>query len=259
MPSNPLELNLSITEGPPGPPVIFLHGLFGSWRIWQPAVKQISPLRKTIAADLRNHGDSPHHPVHTIPAMAMDLEKILEKLLEPAILVGHSMGGFVAMYLALTKPELVGGIFVIDVAPRDYENKNKKAFELYRMDPENFRDRRDAEERASSFIADPVVRRFLLTNLVRTDGGFRWRINVPALDTSEYISRNVWPRNAWDGPALFLMGGDSYYAGEDSNRAIERYFPGASIREVAGADHWIHSTHQELFLENLIKFINLIK
>ena len=233
-----------------GFPLVILHGLFGNLDNWSTIARRWAEDYRVILVDLRNHGRSPHADEMTYPLMAEDLAAFLEEQgVDRCHLLGHSMGGKVAMQTALSYPTLVEKLVVVDMAPRPYGRGHDDVFAaLHALDPANLQDRREAEEQMKPHMEDAGVRMFLLKNLAR-DGeeGFRWRMNLQVLDRDyENLIAPVgtlgqdFPR-----PALFVRGGKSGYVKDEDIDGIRYLFPAATIKTVAGAGHWVHAEAPE--------------
>ncbi len=255
---------LACTELGSGPPLVILHGLFGSARNWTAVAKRLAAARRVLALDLRNHGASPWTPGMDYPDMARDVARfVASRELGPVEVIGHSMGGKVAMCLALAEPALVRRLIVVDIAPVAYDHafaapyaEAMLAIDLARHDT-----RRAVDRELARSLPDPVLRGFLMTNLVRAGGGgcgLRWGVNLEA------IARNGdalmdFPETAasYGGPALFIGGARSDYLGTEAEAAVGRYFPGAEIARIAGAGHWVHAEAPEAFLGAVAAFLDL--
>ena len=262
---------LACTELGSGPPLVILHGLFGSARNWATVAKRLAAHRRVLALDLRNHGASPWTPDMDYPGMAQDVARfVAARALGPVEVIGHSMGGKVAMCLALAEPALVRRLIVVDIAPMAYGRafaapyaEAMLAIDLARHDTRHAVDRELARS-----LPDPVLRGFLMTNLARTGsdlrrggprrGDLRWSVNLEA------IARNGdalmdFPETAarYGGPALFLGGARSDYLGADAEAAVRRYFPAAGIARIAEAGHWVHAEAPEAFLRAVAAFLDL--
>ncbi|RME34103.1 MAG: alpha/beta fold hydrolase, partial [Gammaproteobacteria bacterium] len=174
--------SLHYTEQGEGRPLVILHGLFGSGRNWQRVARRLAEHYRVITPDLRNHGRSPHLPGMSYPEMAADLFELMERLdLPSTLLMGHSMGGKVAMTAALQQPEKVTALIVVDIAPVRYRHSFEPIFQALKSIPvEWIRSRQEAERLLAGYIDDSVLRAFLLQNLNRDESGFHWRINLDA-------------------------------------------------------------------------------
>ena len=244
-------------EATGGIPVLVLHGLLGSSRNWMAAGKALAASHRVLAADLRNHGESPHLRPMDYPAMVDDLLGLLDRLELPAVhLIGHSMGGKAAMLLTCRFPERVRSLTVVDIAPRAYPPRWEKEFALLRRLPvERMQSRAEAEAELSTEIRDWAFRQFLLSNLERAEeGGFRWTVPLQLLEESlPELFEQVPPPGevAWPGPALFLRGEKSRFVGEDDLALIREFFPAAKLETVAGAGHNVHFDQRDRFVRRV--------
>jgi esterase len=247
------------TYGESGSPVVILHGLFGSARNWTGIAKRLATRHRVFALDLRNHGRSPWTATMGIDEMAADARSFLERHdLVRAALIGHSLGGKVAMRLALDHPDLVDRLVVVDVAPVTYTHSLGQYVDaMRRVRLDRVERRADVDGQLAHTIDEPRLRAFLLQNLVRESGGYRWRIDLEA------IAHNL-PRlmafpgghgASYDGPTLFLAGGRSHYVRDAHRPTIERLFPNAELVTIAEAGHDVHTEAPLAFLEQVGAFL----
>ena len=236
---------------------VFLHGLLGSSENWHSVAEALADEWKCVVPDLRNHGRSPHAPEHSYGAMANDLGELLDLIeVRRCLLVGHSMGGKVAMRFALDNPSRVEGLVIEDVIPGatspQYLNYLNALIEL-RLD--TITSRRAAEEQLSGDVPDTSMRQFLLKNLERVNGRYRWRANLRGLkDSYDEIWGAIEPTGSYGGPALFVKGSESDVVSGQRAATVRDFFPQAQIESVEGAGHWIHATHFERFLSLIRNF-----
>jgi len=232
------------TYGQGGPPLVILHGLLGSGRNWHTVAQRLAPQRRVIVPDLRNHGRSPHSPEHSLLDMAQDVVDLQQRLdAAPAVIMGHSMGGMVAMTLAFHMPEVVHGLIVVDIGPRPHRGGVHQVLAvLSRLDLSAMTGKEQVDAALRADIPSTLVRQFLLTNLVTTPKGLRWRVNLPVLQAflAESDAYRPAPLDVYDGPALFIRGGQSDYIRDDDFDLIRHHFPHANIETVANAGHWVH-------------------
>lgn len=227
-----------------GEPLLILHGLFGFSDNWQTVAKALSDEFLVLAVDLRNHGRSPHAPSHTYADMAEDLREFMEKnWIHSARVMGHSMGGKAAMQLALTHPDLVKKLVVVDIAPGQATDKHQPIYRtLLDIDLANMAARQDIEAAMAANIPDMGVRQFLLKNVTRNDdGSFAWKMNLPVL--WRYFPDILGPvtGDPYKGPALFVAGGNSNYIRPEDESDIRRLFPQSRILTIPDAGHWVHA------------------
>lgn len=241
-----------------GPPIVLLHGLLGSSANWHGMARRLEANRRVLTVDLRNHGRSPWAPEMSYPAMAADLAALLEaEAGGPAMLVGHSMGGKAAMWLALERPELVDALVVVDIAPVAYPARFAGIVSaLQGLDLEGLSDRREADAHLAGKIPDPAVRGYLLQNLVRDGDAWRWRVNLGAVGQAQDALMGFPDSNGgqFPGPALFLYGSESDYVTGAHLPAIRASFPLARLRAVPNAGHWVYADQPDAFLRALSGF-----
>ncbi len=236
--------------------VVVLHGLFGSGRNWMTIARRLASTHRVLAPDLRNHGASPWDAAMTYPAMAADVAELLvHRANRPVTLVGHSMGGKVAMALALTRPGLIRRLVVVDVAPVTYESTFAPyARAMLEADLEGVTSRSQVDAQLAEVVPEPGVRAFLLQNLVLEEGGARWRVNLPVLEAAmETISGfpEVPPKAQFRKPVLFIAGERSDYVAQGHYPAVRSLFPRAETTVIRGAGHWVHAEKPDEFLDVL--------
>jgi pimeloyl-ACP methyl ester carboxylesterase len=247
--------------GEAGPPVVILHGLLGSARNWATVGKELAGTHRVFAPDLRNHGRSAWAATMSFDDMAGDVAAFIEaRGLGPVALIGHSLGGKVAMRLALTRPQLALRLIVVDVAPVAYANSfGPFVAAMRRVDLAAVQRRADADLQLQGAVPDAVLRNFLLQNLVKTDAGFAWRVNLEALaaNMDELLGFAVPASNAaYLGPTLFIAGGRSRYVQPEHRPLIARLFPGAEHVVIADAGHWPHAERPAEFLTHVREFLD---
>lgn len=246
------------------PPLLLLHGLLGSGRNWQTAAADLAAAaggRSVHALDLRNHGKSPWHPVMTYQAMAADVLAWLDaRQLGPVDLMGHSMGGKVAMLLACRHPGRVRRLVVVDIAPKSYLSHGHRAefAALNELRLDTLQSRGEAEMKFEGRVPDWGMRKFLTTNLERDPAGaWRWTVNLPVLTAAlpEVEANPLDPADAFAGPALFVRGGKSRYVAETDHAAIASVFPASRITTIAAAGHNPHMETRAEFSAEVSAFL----
>jgi esterase len=247
--------------GEAGPPVVILHGLLGSARNWTSIAKELAASHRVVALDLRNHGRSPWAETMSFDEMAGDVAAFIERQgFGPVRLIGHSLGGKIAMRLALTRPELVERLVVVDVAPVAYAHTFAPLIEAMRqVDLAAVTRRSDAELQLQGAVPDVAMRNFVLQNLVKTDAGFVWRVNLEALaaNMDELLGfPPPAPDAAYGGPTLFIAGGRSDYVRPQHRPLIERLFPNAEHVVIPDAGHWLHAERPAEFLAHVRRFLD---
>ena len=242
-----------------GEPLILLHGLFGSADNWFGVAPKLAEKFHVFALDLRNHGHSPHNAEMDYPLIAADVEMFFTaQKIENAHVIGHSMGGKVAMQFALDFPSRVKKLVVVDMAPRAYARTHDKIFAaLLALDLNAFQTRQQIEDALASEIPSLNLRRFLLKNLGRDDHGkFFWRMNLRGVaENYSRLGEVLSPQNQFEKPTLFIRGGQSDYINAADEAAIRKQFPTAKIQTIATANHWVHADAPEEFIRLVLDFL----
>ena len=248
---------LNLVESGAGPPLVLLHGLMGSAQNWGGIARRLARTHRVLAIDARNHGASPHAPGMGYATLAQDVAETLAALgVARAAVLGHSMGGKIAMMLALTRPDLVERLVVADIAPVRYAAPSRAyVFAMQAMDLPHGLTRREAM--AALEPAEPAegIRAFLLQNLV-FGAPPHWRIGLHeiAAGMAEIEDFAPPPGVRYDGPALFIRGSRSNYIQPEYMPAIQGFFPAAG-HAVVEAAHWVHSENPNAFLATLEPFL----
>ncbi len=243
-----------------GHPLLILHGLFGSLGNWNWHSTRLSEQYAVYALDLRNHGASPHADQMDYPAMARDVIEFMDEHgISSAHVLGHSMGGKVAMQLALEHPQRVDKLIVADIAPVKYASEHDQIFDgLQAINLPQIESRTQADKVLAGYVEDEVVRQFLLTNLVRNpNGGFQWRVNLPVLAKS-YLQLRAAPASdrVFDRPVLFIKGALSNYITEDHQQEIAEKFPQARLKTIMQTGHWLHAERPQTFYHLVSDFLS---
>lgn len=262
--SEPTEEHLhTLAVGDSGPRVAYLHGLFGQGRNWMQIAKAVGG--RALLIDLPDHGRSPRTTEFSYASYA---DRVAATLREVGgddrwNLVGHSLGGKTAMCVALQHPDLIERLAVVDIAPKDYGDLSR--FEGYirgmqELPLDELESRADAEERFAEVEPDPGVRAFLLQNLRREGDGWAWQANLDliAADADQGSSSRIagFPEKtvalpAYEGPVLWLKGGESRYIKPEDADEMRRLFPRVRLVTVKGADHWVHTEQPGITIESL--------
>lgn len=246
-------------------PVVILHGLMGNSVNFQKIASLIQD-RRVFALDLRNHGDSPHSEDMSLDAMVDDLLQLLDaKGFDQVSLLGHSLGGKVAMAAALSSPNRVAKLIVADIAPVDYSVSEHSSFDqiqqlllaLNNMPLTPGLTRRAASEALEADIPDEAMRQFLLTNLTIKDGAPRWRVNLPVIlqqlpQLKTFSHTGCGP---YLGPTLFIRGERSDYILPEHAPAMQRLFPHHTLQTIPNAGHWVHAEAPKEFSSVLLRFL----
>ena len=234
-----------------GKPLIVLHGLFGSLDNWQTIARALAGDFQVFTVDLRNHGGSPHSASHSYGDMAADIMAFCEdhRLLRPLIL-GHSMGGKVAMQFALSFPERVDRMVIADIGPGKKVGSHDTVLKaLGKIDPGKLNRRAEAERMLLGDLKDKNLCLFLLKNLKRKPGGgYRWQMNLDALARNYPNIQKELSAPPYSGPVLFIRGENSDYVPDSAKPHIRKLFPQARFETVPRAGHWLHWENPEVFL-----------
>ncbi len=250
-----VRLNHRITGT--GRPLILLHGLFGSMENLAGVSQRLQDHFQIHGLDQRNHGRSPHTDTMDYPAMADDVIGYMdEQGLAQACLLGHSMGGKVAMQVALRAPERVERLVVADIAPVAYQPRHDAILEgLSQLDLTRITSRQQADEALAAYVPTAAIRSFLLKNLQRIpepersgDAVFRWRLNLPVIQQCyNRLAAAPEATQPYPGPVLFLKGEDSAYIQAKHRDEVARLFPNARLKVITGTDHWLHAEKPDTF------------
>lgn len=264
-------MELFYRESGQGTPMIILHGLYGSSDNWLTFIKNLSENFRIYLPDLRNHGQSPHSDTHSFDAMRDDLIEFMKMhSIKEAIIVGHSMGGKVAMKFAASFPDLVKSLIIIDISPRRYDFVNDFTINqinhkviissMASLNPEQISTREEADKLLQKTIGSERIRQFLLKNLKRKhDGGYEWKLNLNSLHRNinnlfEGIERNEVKNVSYT--VLFVKGELSDYIKEEDIKLIKEIYPKAEIEIISGSGHWVHSEKPEELKKVILNFLN---
>ena len=240
-------------------PLVVIHGLLGSADNWRSHLKVWQRSRRVIALDLRNHGRSPHAEGMSYATMANDVLALLDRLsIEYAHVLGHSMGGKVAISLARLAPERVASLIVADIAPVAYEHGHDDVFSaLERVREGKPKNRREADELLGEHVDSRPTRLFLATNLVRNDENIM-ALRV-GLDNIKHGYSDIIGlpdgEKPYDGPSLVLRGSDSHYVADDMLPVLREVLPRARVVTLKNAGHWLHADQPEAFQQAVDAFI----
>jgi len=242
-----------------GRPLVILHGFLGSSDNWRSMSKRLSSHFTVYCLDLRNHGQSPHSDAMDYPIMAADLREFVEaQSLHQAFLLGHSMGGKVAMQFAGQYPERVDKLVVVDIAPKAYPPTHQSLLAALRaVDLRAAKNFSDIDAALSGPIPEAEVRQFLMKNLTRSsDRDFQWRIALDAiLQNYNALIRAVVVERPFSKPACFIRAGRSNFVADEDAALIRKAFPQAKIETIARAGHWVHIDAADEFYQTVTGFL----
>ena len=274
--TDPTVVDLHVRElGDQGPAAVLLHGLFGSGDNLAGLGAALAEHYRVLLVDLRNHGRSGWSETMTLEAMAADVAALLKNRdLAPAVVVGHSLGGKVAMQLALQAPRLVDALVIADIAPVRYPPHHQQIFAgLGAVKLDRIESRADADKMLAGHVAEPTVRGFLLKSLTaegrqapraraaedqeqdQEQGRFHWRFHWRALERG-YTDLSAVPEGQpFDKPALFIKGERSDYILPEYETAIRERFPRAVLQSIDGTGHWLHAEQPARFNDLVRDFL----
>ena len=256
-----------------GHPLLILHGLYGSSDNWITIAKGLATHFEVYLLDQRNHGNSPHSPIHTYGSMREDLHEFMDHYhLEKAVILGHSMGGKTAMIFAAQYPERVTNLIVVDIAPKNYSELQQHT--LTSIDHSKIVDlmlhfnfaglasRSQIDDLLSKQLPDIKIRQFLLKNLKRLpDRSFTWKLNIRAIakhlkEIMDGIERDTFSQkqHITEFPVLFIRGENSGYITEEDHKVIRSIFPYAEITTIPRSGHWVHAQQPSLLIKTIEYF-----
>jgi len=248
-----MALNLICETVGSGPPLVVLHGLFGSSGNWRGVARQLAASHTVHSVDLRNHGASPWVDSMDYLEMADDVLQLCDRLgLKAPAVMGHSMGGKTAMAMALRHPQRVGRLIVVDIAPVSYADTLTPFAEAMRgADVIAAATRTEIQGRLSQTVPDPAVVPFLMQNLVMHNHHFDWRLNLLGISASMpqlcgFPSESLGAR--FDRPVAVIAGANSDYVTEFDGVEFRPMFPRVTVEVVEGAGHWVHADRPDAFL-----------
>ncbi|WP_438952123.1 alpha/beta fold hydrolase [Porticoccus sp.] len=253
-----MKLNY-ITQGS-GQSVVLMHGMFGSLSNLGVIGRALADQYQVIAVDMRNHGESPHSMTMDYPAMAADIVELLDDLaLHKAHLLGHSMGGKVAMQVALNQPDRVASLIAADIAPVAYrpDRHGGVLAGLSALAEARPGSRQQADRLLAQHVSDPGVRAFLLKNLHRAeDGHYDLLLYLDGILANYDETLTLAPTGApFPGPTLFIKGADSAYIQEKHRAEILRLFPHAQLKVMDNTGHWLHAEKPDTFNRIVVDFL----
>jgi esterase len=253
-----MELNYKVF-GDVGEDIIIIHGLLGSLDNFQTIAKQLSETYRVWLLDMRNHGRSFHSEEMNYEVMVEDVHEFMKSnQLAHAHLIGHSMGGKVAMNFALTYPELVNDLIIIDIGPKKYEGDHQVILKTMKdISLNDFSERSEIEEKISEKIHSQKIVQLMMKNLGRDQNTFFWKPNVEVILKNYRLLMDTMPKHQiFNGKTVFIKGENSDYIEVDELEDFRKYFPEAQMMIVPNAGHWVHADQPQVFLQLLFKILN---
>lgn len=240
--------------------VLILHGLFGSSQNWHSVSKILAENYSVYAIDLRNHGQSFHDNSHSVNDMADDIHNWIQhhKISDP-VLIGHSMGGLTAMKLALEHSSLIRGLVIADIAPRSYVVDHQHEFKALLSDISICKTRKEIDHLLEKNVSDKFLRGFLMTNIIRENNQYLWKLNVNALYNSKKRAEfTISDKQKFEKPALFITAEISNYVTQNDHRLIQKYFTNSKIITIALANHYLHVSAKDEFISSTCNFLESV-
>ncbi len=241
-----------------GTPLLIMHGLLGMLDNWQGPAKMFAEHFKVYIIDLRNHGHSPHSEQHDYDSMVEDVLELMDELsINQAHILGHSMGGKVAMKLAQHCPKRVLKLVVADIGPKFYPIHHQRILAALRaVDLEALERRTDAEDYMKPHIQEAGIRYFLMKSLYHPEKNkFAWRFNLDAIESNIEKVGEAMDTMDYEGETLFIRGGASDYILDEDWPDIKLIFPNAHLVTLDGAGHWLHAEQPDAFVKEVSEFL----
>ena len=242
-----------------GKPLIIIHGLFGMSDNWQSLAKQFVDFFEVHLIDQRNHGRSFHHKEFNYDCLSKDLFNYIEsKNLDDVIILGHSLGGKTAMKFATLFPNIVHKLIVVDISPKYYPIHHHTIIKgLKYLTSQTLKSRKEADELLANYIDELDVRQFLLKSLSRNkDKELTFRFNLNSISENiENVGQALEENSIYEGPTLFLQGGNSDYIKSEDEDLIFNHFKQAQIQTIHNAGHWLHAQRPQDFFESVMRFV----
>lgn len=252
-------MQLFFREYGAGRPLIILHGLFGSSDNWLTQAKLFSTQFKVYTVDQRDHGLSPHSTAFDYPSMVADLAEFIDAHnIQNPVIIGHSMGGKVAMNFALAHPDKLEKLIVVDISPRLYDLEHYVIVKGLNAIPiQSIGSRNEADALLAEYVPESDVRQFLLKNLQRKpEGGFSWKINLPLISAQlSNIGVDLQVQGTFEKPTLFIRGVRSKYVPDSDWPKITSIFPNARL-ETMETGHWVQAEKPQEFVNVVTQWLN---
>ncbi len=243
-----------------GKPIFILHGLFGMSDNWQVFAKKLAEKYEVITVDLRNHGKSPHSTDFDYSYMADDVLELMQDVgCSKCSFIGHSMGGKLAIKIALDNPLLVDKLIILDIGIKKYPKNHIFLLDiLSNINIDRYSDRLELEHELKSVIEDYRLRQFIMKNIKRNDKGiFSWKMNLEVIiDNYDKIIEGISSENIYKSDVLFVKGGKSNYILNNDFEKIKEQFPKAKFTTIDNAGHWIHADESEKLFDIITGYLD---
>ena len=243
--------------GESGKVICIIHGIFGSLDNWHTVAKELSKEYIVYTLDMRNHGYSPHSDEMSVELMAKDIQLFFEEQgLSKVHLLGHSMGGKVAMYFADKFHQYLASLIVVDIAPKDYKAGHHPYFRAYEeIDLSSVKNRKELDQAFSEYESNLGVRQFLMKNIVNKEGGYHLKINVSGIKKGYDEIIAGLDLGKIEVPTLFVAGANSNYITEEDRPTIESHFQNVDFVSIPNTGHWVHAENRSAFVQRVMEFL----
>ncbi|MGC6424950.1 MAG: alpha/beta fold hydrolase [Lentimonas sp.] len=250
-----VKLNSLRFENPSKPALVILHGLLGASRNWSTIGKALKERFDVHALDLRNHGSSPHADTMRWSELIADLKQYFrDNDIQSCYLMGHSLGGKIAMKFACENPAQVKKLVIVDIATKAYPPYHDTEFRAMKRVPAgSVTNRKEAEELLKPMVPDWAMRQFLMTNLVSGEFGYKWQINLEVLHASLQVLRqnSLKGDQSFNGQTLLIVGGKSDFVEDEDLKDMRDYFTSMKVVKLPNAGHNVHVEDRKGFLDAL--------
>jgi esterase len=254
------HLHYKITDNSSKPVLMIVHGLFGSLDNWQSLAKKWSESFRVISVDVRNHGRSFHSDDMKFESLVNDLHSIIShENVRKLDLLGHSMGGKIAMEFAAIYPDLIDSLIIVDVAPYPYPPHHTEVFDMLQaIDLRSYSTRVDIEQEVRNRLDNEGVIQFMMKNIRRNESNliFEWKFNLNVLSRDYLYLIQRLPSQGFNGRALFIGGEESRYITKETSLNLFDLYPKAVLEYVSNAGHWVHADNPSEFYDKVTSFIN---
>jgi len=249
---------LNYTQQGSGPHILLIHGLFGSLDNLNMVAKPLREHYTVTSVDVRNHGDSFHENSMSYDELAQDIVNVMDHLsIESTHILGHSMGGKIAMWLAINHPKRVNKLIVADIAPVEYPPHHNQIINgLQSIDLTTISNRKEADTQLAQYVEEVGVRQFLLRNLKTTNNQISFKCSVDNIKNCyKQIMIGFDTNKAFSGETLFIKGGKSDYILPEHRNTIVKLFPQSKARIIQDAGHWLHAEKSVVFNRIVTNFL----
>lgn len=238
-------------------PIIILHGLFGSSDNWQKVAKSLAENYPVFCLDLRNHGESEHSSSMKFSEMADDIIHFVKQMnIDKFHLVGHSLGGKVAMSIADNYPQYLDRLIVVDILPKSYKDSHSQIIEAIKQVDLNVKSKNDINSQLTDKIPELAVRQFIMKNLKRVENAYEWKFNINAIEYNySKLIAALKLNTIIETKTLFIRGEKSNYITLEEYYEFRDSFVNSELESILGSGHWVHAEEPEAFVKSVLNFI----